>query len=295
MVMNPYNLDLSTAKVLRQSTLGTADTCHKRLEYQLDPSIPYGTGEARIVGTAYHAGLERYYLDRRDAEFADTTVEIPAAVPLGVLFAAEEAFKREVLAAPPDLTWETSEEQAWDRVQQLLTRAFPDLIWPLDFLVVAVEQEIWAPIPDTPGWVMKGTLDLILRSPDSGHVLVDHKTAAKKWKAGKESFKNTNQAAWYTLFWPMVWKAATGEDLTSVRFVFDINYDGGVERREALDATHTHDLVLAKAQGVARLIDQDGPFLPNTSSFLCDARWCDFWERCPFGAHRADVAVHIRR
>jgi hypothetical protein len=296
MPMNPFHIDLNSytaaGRVLRQSTLGTADTCHRRLQYDRDPSIPYGTGEARIVGTAYHAGWEQYYLNRRDAEFAEETVEIPDGMPLAALLAAEEAFDREVERAAGTVTWETSEEAARARVNTLLATAWPQLVWPPAYKVIGVEQEIWCPIPDVEGWVMKGTLDLILRGPDSDHILVDHKTAGKRWKAGKETFKVTNQAAWYTLFWPLVWEASTGEKVGHVRFVFDVVSEQGCERREATDATLHHNLVLLKAAGVAQLIDNDGPYLPNTSSFLCDKRWCDHWYRCEFGeAREQPVAI----
>ena len=44
---------------VRQSTVGSSDICAQRIVYDLDPNVPYGSGIARALGTAAHAGLER--------------------------------------------------------------------------------------------------------------------------------------------------------------------------------------------------------------------------------------------
>ena len=93
-------------------------------------------------------------------------------------------------------------------------------------------------------------------------------------------------AAWYLAFWPTLWNStqSTNDDVV-VRFVFDImTYDAKFERRWADRNAAEMQRCMDKASMVAQIVDNNGPFWPNQSHFLCDERWCDHWIRCPFGA-----------
>lgn len=272
----------SPDRIIRQSTLGSFDVCHKRVEFDRDPNIGYGTGPHRAFGTAYHAGLEAYYEGMR------TGLEGNPLPSRTITEAVGEAFTRE---SQHISTWEpdwTSANEAVGHVLHLVLEYITKdggTYWLFDHDVVATEVTLFYPLGDT-GWAMKGTLDLVLRNRDTGaHVIVDHKTARRPWKKGKELFKNTNQPAWYTLFWPLVWAEANGGEVVDTSFWFDVmSHDGRLEHRQAPVTEAQRAAVLEKASAACRLIDNGGPYLPNTQSFLCSKQWCDHWDRCPFGA-----------
>ena len=56
------------------------------------------------------------------------------------------------------------------------------------------------------------------------------------------------------------------------------------ERRWAPRTQAQIDATLERGKDLATLIDQGGPFLPNTESFLCSPHYCDHWEICPYGS-----------
>lgn len=259
-------LDAGQIRVMRQSTLGTADVCLKRLEYYLDPSIPYVTGEARVVGTAYHAGLEHFY--------ARSQTGTPTS-------AAREAFE---LEAEFVADWDGNPEAAWARVEGMLAAYFGgECYWPDEYEVVGTEVEFLLPA-ERPGWALKGAIDLVLLDPAGWYVIVDHKTAGKPWRKGKESARSTNQPDWYLHLWPRI-AHALGLEQRPAAFVFDVmTYDGRFTRVPAPRTEATVAAIRAKANVVMALIECGGPYPPNTQSFLCDARWCDWWDRCPWGA-----------
>jgi hypothetical protein len=246
--------------------------CHKRVEFDRNPDIPYGTGPNRAFGTAYHAGLEGWYQGRAQDE-------ITAMVA--------EAFNREAEHIDqwgPD--WTSANDaltHAGKLVLDYITGHGHD--WLDDHDVVGTEVTLFYPLGDT-GWTMRGTLDLVLANRDTGaHVIVDHKTARRPWKKGKELFRNTNQPAWYTFFWPLVWAEAHDGEIPDVEFVFDVmTQDSKFEHRPAPVTDAQREAVLLKASQACSLIEADGPYLPNTQSFLCSSQWCDHWQRCPFGA-----------
>jgi PD-(D/E)XK nuclease superfamily len=286
---DPHNLlpllQSGAVRVLRQSTLGTADTCLKRLEFDLDPSIAYTTGEARAVGTGYHAGLELYYRRRMND---DGPVKIePGDTELDdVLALACESFMLE--SETDGFEWQHGPDAALAKIDRMLRSYFHGAhYWPADYRVVGVEHTFLWPLSD--GWITKGTVDLLVEQPDTGWLIIDdHKSAKRRWKRGKESHRSTNQPAWYTHFIRQVF------DRPDVAFVFDVmTYDGEFERRQVqVEPQHVAG-VLAKAETVCGLIERDGPFPPNTASFLCDRRWCDHFDRCPWGSAFDDAPANV--
>lgn len=283
------------ARVLRQSTIGTADTCLQRLEYDLDPSIPYGTGEGRANGTAYHAGLQWYY-DRRQSQgfFIPLTRDLMAMHDF-----VEATYDDEIRKGGESFRWDTDRDTALAKVFKLVdTYLANEHYWPAEYEVVGVEITFMMPLEgrfplneqleDSANvWVVKGTIDLVLRDPNGWLVVVDHKTAKRPWKKGKESHRSTNQPAWY-VHWLRQLKAQQ-----EVAFVFDVMTYGGVFERRPTMVEQCHiDGVLKKAELVTRLIEQGGPYPPNVSSFLCSVQWCDHWNRCPFGGS-FDQAVPV--
>jgi hypothetical protein len=262
--IDPFGVRSSGARQMRQSFLGTADTCLKRIEHQLALPNHYGSSEARVIGTAYHAGMECLYQGLDEWEIW-----------------VELAFEAEVKKCEPE--WDTSATEALETAKRLVrTYIEQDLAWPSSYKVLGVEQEFWLPMKD--GWVWKGSIDLILLGPDGWHYIVDHKTAGKPWKKGKHSARNTNQPALYIWIWKQLWALTHDGEVPNVQFVFDImTLDGQFERRPAPRSTNEIRLMFDKAHDLATLVDQGGPFPPNQSSFLCHHKYCDFWAICPYG------------
>jgi hypothetical protein len=253
-------------RMMRQSTMGDWDLCQRKVQYSLDPSVPYGTGEARVVGTAYHAGLEAYYSALKEGELVGMDA---------ILQRAELTFWQEADAVT---TWDTSADDAWERVPAMLAAYMDDGVWSHSYRVVGTEvafNEPWIP-----GWIAHGTIDLVLQAPDGTIVLDDHKTSGKGWRKGKESARNNNQASWYS-YWYWVQHGVMPQFCWSI-----MRYDGTFERRWSERNQAEILLVVEKARQIARVIDLTGgeDLPPNTSGWWCSSKFCDFWNRCPFGA-----------
>lgn len=264
-------------RLLRQSTVSQAGVCSRRVMYDLDPDIPFGTGPFRVFGTAYHAGVEAMY------RYPDST-----NAPLNAVTAAFESEEAQAVNS-----WDpwAGIGAAMELCGSLVEAYRPHLrIMTPGVSLIGAEVMVYGLMP-VDGWAMRGQLDLVVdvskadRSVSKGfdHLIVDHKTARRKWPRKKESARQANQPSWYTYWWARQWKAKTGEDI-NVGFAFDImTHKREFETRFAPVSQATQAAVARKASLVIDLIEQDGPWLPNTESFLCASQWCDHWARCPFG------------
>ena len=264
-----------------QTILNNADVCLRRAEYARHEEKFFS--DQTICGTGYHAGLEVYYLNR--LQNPDEVVPSPAIVEAaydqaGLLIQAERDH------AGPRMKW-----NLWSTVPEIVAGAQGMLhayfsqgcYWPEDWKVIGVEQQLLMPA-HVAGWHQRSTIDLVLRQRESGLlVLADHKSATKPWKRDKESYRKTNQPAMYV----DGWERATGERPDA--FVFDImTLNGLFERRTAQVTNATIEGMIEKQRTILPLLEKANAGeleLPgNTQSFLCSEKWCDFWDRCPFGA-----------
>lgn len=275
---------------MRQSTLGTADTCLKRIEFQLqDP--PYASNVNRAIGTGYHAGLATYYMAVMAGQPASWSK---------ILDDAREAFQEDVEKAGDNFSWVyqpkshrveekiLTPEEAEQFIHDTLHRYFNDghhwdaqPFWKEEgYSVVAVEVQFDQDWPEVPGWRRGGTIDLVLGRSDGFYTVVDHKTAKRKWDKRKGTPTNP-QMAWYMRAWSEYANVPMGRILT----VYDImGFDGSFERRQVFRTPHQVELTMRRAADLAQLIDRGGPFPASPDSFLCAKAWCDFWDQCPYGA-----------
>lgn len=276
--LDPMGARGTSSKVMRQSMINQADVCLMRVDF--DRQYGGGYSDSRIIGTAYHAGVAAAYLHTADPD--DPFYSLDGAVRV--------AFENEVkLAAEAEVKveWERcgSEAASLVKATELARLYVHKHMPPLDlFEILAVEVPWWFPLGN--GWIAHGTIDLVLRDKmDGTHWLIDHKTAGRPWKKGKEHARATVQPSWYLSFWPTLWAMHTGSgDLPVARFAFHImTYDGKFEQRVADVKTAHLQRAFDKATLVSTIIDKGGPFWPNQSHFLCDERWCDHWNRCGFG------------
>lgn len=280
--LDPLGVRGTSSKILRQSMLGQADVCLRRLDF--DRRHGGGYSEARIFGTAYHAGLAAHY--RHAAAIAQGENVDPFHSVHGEVRLALESELAAAKAAGCDIKWDRwgSEASALENAQKLADLYVREHAINLElFRVIGVEVPWWWPLGN--GWIAHGTIDLIVEDKlDGTHWLHDHKTAGRPWKKGKEHARATPQPSWYLAFWPALYSAVMQTTPPVCRFAFDImTVDGKFERRIA-DVKMGHiQATFEFASELTQLIDNGGPFLPNRSHFLCDERWCDHWNRCGFG------------
>lgn len=290
-LIDPENL-LAAVKAgekeaIRQSTLGQLDVCGMRVAYDRMGDTPYSTGTARAMGTAYHFGLETFF-----DQCHGLGLDVGMATPECVLAALEE-YDREVERAGDAFHLDEGETHQENRnlveamVANYLDQAhYPD---PNEWQVVATELEFAAhgPVPNT---VAKGTIDLVLRSlTHQGHYrMEDHKTANRMWAKGKEAPRKHVQFPFYFAYGiPAVEDFLGLPTTTTWSATYAIMTRAGkFERRLATPNDHHKALIESKARWALELIGT-GFLLPNPSSNLCSAKFCDHWSRCPWG----EVAV----
>lgn len=275
-------------RVLRQSTVNSADICGKRVEFQLDENLnlPRRGSVMRTAGTGYHAGVAEAYIQLKGG------ADVNGLQLDRMIAAAIEDADRDI---------ELADEFDW-RYQPATSRQ-PEIVFNLDDLhklvadtvtrydtearywhpdryeVLGVELGFLQPYPGVPDWQRSGTMDLALRDKETGWVhIVDHKLTRKKWYADKASAKSSVQAAWYVSAAQEIFQTP------SVTFNYDVMDLGGGFQRFDAHRTELHiETTLARGKLLIDLIEQGGPFQPNTQSFLCNEAYCDYWNHCPFG------------
>ena len=290
-VADPWGLAPYSPRTLHQSDINTAEICTLRLHYSKQPDRVYTSDVNRAMGTAYHAGLAEYYLSRKNGKFLEVKDSISVAL---------EAFRHEVAISDPDMFSWTFQEQTsrLDRIDLDYKEAsamISDLVaqyyeqgrmWPEEYEVIMVEESFLLPLEYQDNGsvefaqnmtVRKGTVDLVLRGPDGWYRIVDHKSDKKKWPKGKETHRKTPQPGYYI--------GALQELLEdeNVTFVYDIaSWQGDFQRIDAPRTKAQIEAVKQKAKATA-LVLEGNAFMPNTTSFLCTERFCDYWYHCPFG------------
>lgn len=270
--------------LMRQSLIGTADTCLARIPYSLNPDLPRRGSILRSMGTAGHASLAEAYSQRMQG------VTDPSDWDFEKIYAVGKDELLEDISHSDSFDWRyqpatarakeevLDPDQAWERVEHTLNRYFDNsYYWPFEgFEIVGVETPFL--LDWKPGWDQSGTVDMIVRDLGTGWLtIVDHKFSKKKWNRNKGGADNA-QGAWYIAAIQRLYETPY------VTFCYDINtFDGTFERRPAHRTQDQIDATLKRAELVAQLIDQDGPYPPNTGSFLCSKAYCDWWDMCPYG------------
>lgn len=279
--------------------LGQVDKCLLAAQYTIDP--PQGsviTGSpARLIGTAYHAGLEHFYLYRQQFGADPGLQEMLAVAHTAFIDGLTvDAYTNQPVG---DFKWDDKHptpDACFDVIDAMLTEYVDGRhAWPADWAVVGVELGFKIVDPDLGTdlnglpHTATGTCDLLLRDPAGWLVVVDHKSAGKMWDLTKHLPRKNNQAAWYTNYFKQEYPDAVG-----ARFVFDIMTYGNAKtgpkfERRVSDPTVLHErAIIKKAADFAYLYDRvhnaGGMDLPaNPASTLCNPKWCDYFEQCPHG------------
>lgn len=271
------------------------DKCALSAQYTIDPPTWAKThGSARrAVGTAYHAGLEYLYGYRK----AGQEWNMSTMLTVGHTSFDIECSIDSYTGRPVDVfTWDElvpDREAAFELIDKMLTQyVLGGNIWPDDWEVVAVEDRFTRKVAKggLREITLSGAADLVLRDPNGWIVGVDNKTAGKAWNRGKEHPRKNNQSALYVSLLRSAFPGAPG-----YRMVFDImqyptKTSGPKFERRISDPTRDHEMaIVKKAQDFAFLYDtihvKAGMDLPaNPASTLCNPKWCDFFDGCPYGA-----------
>lgn len=269
-----------------QSLLDKADSCLLSMQYAIEDPLYYG-GSVRAIGTGYHAGLELHYGTHREATLDE------------ILEAGRAAFLSEVEASNDRFIWDEkfpTIDDANRAIERVLNAYFEGttgeppvpIPWPDEFEVVGVETP-WAYEHEGVELTSRG-IDLTLLHSSSGWIVgVDHKTANKPWAYNKHHPRKKPQGPLYVWALQQMYPDAPG-----YRFAFDVMTLGGprsepkFERRIADPTQAQIDAALKRVVTANRVyhgMRGNGLDLPaNPASTLCSPKYCDYWDKCPFGA-----------
>lgn len=273
---------------VRQSTLGDADVCQRRMQYSLESPV-YHAGATRAVGTAYHAGLEwAYSQEIRTGVWPDHRMaSIEACEVFDRTANMEPSHESELTKVPGQFLWDDTfpdRATAHEKIEFML-KAFWEAEgahWESPWNVLELERGFSLPL-----WgdehTRNGSIDLIGVDPDGYVFAEDHKTSGKAWNYNKHHARKQNQAPFYVAALKELYPDAPG-----YRFFYGImTYKGVFDRRESIVTDEHIAAVDMKAVQVVTLyqgLRNSGLDLPaNPSSTLCSPKYCDHWDICPYG------------
>lgn len=287
MSSSPTPAALTVGKVIRQSGLDSLRDCGLKWKYSLMPDRPITGSVSRAMGTAYHAGMETLYGQRKagDLGYADHEA---------MRQAAHESLVKSVDEAVDGFDW--TYQYANSR-QQEVVYTFQDMQsvvdgyliryigdgheWdPQRFEVVGIEDTFSWDIPGHPDWKFAGTMDLVLRRREDGALaIIDHKTSKRKWDEKKAHFQSSPQGAFYTF----ALGEMSGVPATDIRFVHDVMSPTQFQRISNFYTESMQAALQLEIEAAIKVHEADA-FVANPGSFLCSSMWCDYYAVCPFGA-----------
>jgi hypothetical protein len=254
------------------------------------PKRPKGPG--MLVGTAWdHAcsGAARTKLEGKQPE--------PGA--------AAETFLQTLRNPPPDEDYDlTSSDERKEEVQRAKDRgpsvAAEFVAGPMQTIrPVAVQRRVEIAFDEVP-WTLVGYVDLVEQAEKGGEILgvlpIDHKsTLSSNRKFDDEKAQTDLQLGLYDFALHQEGEHVIGRGWRWMRLL-KTKHDLGLGVAPSNDATR--DATLNLLAGVSQRIEEaceTGNFLPTarlSGSYKCQAKYCDFYNRCPHGrAARTVVAI----
>jgi len=122
------------------------------------------------IGQVVHAGLDAYY--RQDRSF-------DAAFEAMKKYATTECDKLKHQFPFSDV-YNLLMDQAEEAVGYVYNYSIYDAEWRLNGEVITVERPFKIKLPSNPTYALSGRIDLVLRAPTGGLLVVDHKTMSSK-------------------------------------------------------------------------------------------------------------------
>jgi len=140
-----------------------------------------------------------------------------------------------------------------------------------------------------------GVIDMSLRIDlvDKRLGLVDHKTAWRKWRAGREheEMQPLAYAVPFFLRTRRVPRFAFNIIYPNLVPVWQLNENAAFEVRQTQPSESAVKAFIRAAENVAVMMIEERP-IPNPAGWWCGRKWCGWWDICPFGrAKRVSIVV----
>ena len=290
MLIDPYNMmpaiQAGERKAMRQSTIGNVEVCSYREKMRRDHPIGYSSSDARCLGTGYHAGLETWWEARKNG--TDVTAEqIEEAIRLAIVDDVTKSEDRFVW-----VKFHNIDEMVAKAVEMVgIYLAHHVQRWD-GYSVIGTEISFAMPYGDR--FAAIGTIDLVIADRLGNPIIIDHKTAGKMWAYKKHL--TSPQPGWYSYWWVEAAKAMGVERMPIPKMAFEImTYAGKFDRRWVIPTRRLQQATLEKADVACRLLEDDGPWWPNTSSNLCSDKYCDHFDACAHGGQLVSIQQEAER
>tara|TARA_R100001082_G_scaffold50672_1_gene27493 strand:- start:225 stop:1091 length:867 start_codon:yes stop_codon:yes gene_type:complete len=279
---------------VRQSTMGSFGKCSWQLKHVLSGDYGYRSGAARALGTAIHAGLETYYIERKEGL---PPAGIPGYIEATVASLDAEVERSEIFNWTFQNQTQRKDELILDRESSIemlseLITLYHENKWfyPLDYEVLEVEMSFNLPLPSGKH-IAHGTCDLLLRDPRGRLIAGDHKTSKEFPTKSRWGPNDSPQAPYYT--WAI--NQITGTPIEEIGFYYDVlswapqrpgrgnpvDPNARFARFEETCTIQQVESVIGQAEIVGDLLEKES-FHPNTNGWWCSKNFCDFWNECQF-------------
>lgn len=242
-----------------------------RYIYKIEPEF---TSTALVFGSAFHAAADWMARQRRKGA---------SPAPEAVADCFSEAFLQEVRLAD-NLRFDDDEDANSLCAKGRGMSACLCATWPEDEQVLEVGEAFAVDLVDDEGEFVSnkpliGEYDCIVRNPDSTETVIDWKTSARKWPAGKAERDLQPTAYLYAR------QRQTNRGIDKIGFRFDVVTKTATPVRYAIPTTRDQGDIcrfLAMVATVQRAIDAE-VFLPNEQGYFCGgcshASTCKEWNR----------------
>jgi putative RecB family exonuclease len=242
-----------------------------RYVYKIEPE---STSTALVFGSAFHSAAD--WLARQRMKGLSPK-------PGAVADCFAEALSQEIRLSD-NLTFDDDEDADTLCARGRGMAACLCSSWPEDEQVLEVGEAFAVDLVDEDGQSVSdkpliGEYDCIVQGPQGSEVIVDWKTAARKWSAGKAERDLQPTAYLYAR------RQQTGHGIDRIGFRFDVVTKTATAVRYAIPTSRDQgdvNRMLALVATVQRAIDAE-VFLPNEQGFFCGgcghAATCKEWNR----------------
>jgi len=250
-------------RYISHSQIACITGCARKYYYRYIERIPTPTTPALLMGSCYHAGIERNFRAKA-AHGLDLALD-------EVLDAYDTAWHARLES--DEIDWQDENPgDVKDRGIGLL-RTYMETTAPF-VMPAEVERRFSVALPGIDGWTLDGIVDLITIDG----VIIDHKTGTRS-KTQDDADRDLQASAYaFALFTdPTVEEANFEFHVAVAKKVPEIQRVSTVRSRA--DAEWYLNLVAEYVQQI-----RAGIFPPNPTGWLCSPTWCGYWDRCRGGA-----------
>lgn len=258
---------------LSPSSLDTWFDCQRKFLYQHLLRTPYTTSWQAFGGQIYHKALEYFYSGKartgktmKESVLVDKTREYYDFK----MDNEEITFAKD---SPPESVWKNSTDGAKLHIKDRGRFIMPGKNKEGEPLV---EISATKPIPNTDDVSVTGRIDLVT----DDFIIADHKTKnMKKW-ARKLTVKSMEEK-----HAPKIYRHLIPESI-GVNWEVTLLYKDGTEpstytlQYPPYNPPKTMDTYLSNVVSQIQHACDSGIFLPHEAHWICDSRWCSYWDMC---------------